>query len=78
MASSNSIVKKVAAYVLVSIIIVLTVLSILAIWEVIDMEDVGRKLLMSLFVVFVAAVVVLFIFSVLIKDPDNRIEASNS
>ena len=49
----------------------ITVISILGIWEVISLEDVMRKIFTSLFVIFVASVIVLFIFSVLIKDSDK-------
>ena len=70
--NSNLFVKKTAAYILVAIILVLTVLSILAIWDIISMEHVIRKILTSLFVVFVAAVVTLFIFAVLIKENDRK------
>ncbi|MCK4661578.1 MAG: hypothetical protein KAT68_01830 [Bacteroidales bacterium] len=64
----NSLAKKVASYSLVALIMFFTVISLLAIWDVIDIEEVIRKVLMSLFVIFIAAVVVLFIFSVLIRD----------
>ena len=65
----NNIVKKISSYVLVTLVLVFTILALLAIWDVIDLEDVLRKIFLSLFVIFVAAVVVLFIFSVLIKEP---------
>ncbi|MFO7789003.1 MAG: hypothetical protein R6V32_00385 [Bacteroidales bacterium] len=60
--------KKVTAYILVFIIIVMTILAILGIWDVISLESILKRSLSSLFVIFVASVVVLFIFSVLIKD----------
>lgn len=69
----NNIVKKAASYILISIVLVLTVLALLGVWEVIQFEDVIKKILLSLFVVFVSSVVVLFIFAVVIKDGDvNR------
>ncbi|GAB4289072.1 MAG: hypothetical protein Kow0068_21250 [Marinilabiliales bacterium] len=61
-------VKIIASYILIAIVLCLTVVSLLAIWEVIDAEEILRKVLFSLFVVFVASVVVLFIFAVIIKD----------
>ncbi|MFC2086815.1 hypothetical protein ACFLSA_01440 [Bacteroidota bacterium] len=67
-------VKRITSYILIGLVIIFTVISILGIWEVISLEDIIRKILLSLFVVFVAAVVVLFIFSVLIKDPDKSEE----
>jgi hypothetical protein len=61
-------IKKIASYVLVALILAFTVFGLLAIWDVIDVQNVIRKLLLSLFVVFVASVVVLFIFSVVIHE----------
>jgi hypothetical protein len=61
-------IKKVASYVLIALILAFTVLGLLAIWDIIDVENVMRKILLSLFVVFVASVVVLFIFSVVIHE----------
>ncbi|MFO7842432.1 MAG: hypothetical protein R6V16_01365 [Bacteroidales bacterium] len=63
--------KKVTSYILITFILLITVISILGIWEVISLEDVMRKIFTSLFVIFVASVIVLFIFSVLIKDSDK-------
>lgn len=60
--------KKIASYVLVAMVIAFTTLGLLAIWDVIPVEDVLRKILLSLFVIFVASVVVLFIFGVVIRD----------
>jgi len=60
--------KKIASYSLVSMVIVFTVLGLLAIWDVIEVQDAIRKILLSLFVIFVASVVVLFIFGVVIRD----------
>lgn len=68
----NSFIKKFASYILVGIVLALTVLALLGIWEVIELENVIRKILISLFVVFVAAVVVLFIFAVVIKDNSDK------
>ena len=61
-------VKMLASYILIAIVLGLTIIALLAIWEVIDYEEVLKKILASLFVVFVASVVVLFIFAVVIKD----------
>ncbi|MEA3447854.1 MAG: hypothetical protein U9Q98_05310 [Bacteroidota bacterium] len=60
--------KRITAYLLVFITVVMTILAILGIWDVINMEDILKRSLTSLFVIFVSSVVVLFIFSVLIKD----------
>lgn len=60
--------KKIASYSLVAMVLAFTVLGLLAIWDVIAIEDVLRKILFSLFVIFVASVVVLFIFGVVIRE----------
>ncbi len=65
-------VKKVTAYVLVSLIVISTVIGLLAIWNVIDIQEVMKKVLSSIFVIFIASVVVLFIFSVIIKESDKK------
>ncbi len=67
-------VKKVASYFLVGIILFLTVITLLSIWDIIVFENVMRKILSSLFVIFVASVIILFIFAVVIKDdkPKNN------
>ncbi|MGC9331956.1 MAG: hypothetical protein ACP5DZ_08800 [Bacteroidales bacterium] len=60
--------KKVTAYLLVFIIVVITILAILGIWDVINLENILKRSLTSLFVIFVSSVIEMFIFSVLIKD----------
>jgi glucan phosphoethanolaminetransferase (alkaline phosphatase superfamily) len=68
----NSIAKKIASYVLVTFVLIFTVLALLAIWDIIDIQDILQKTFLSLFVVFVSSVIVLFIFSVIIKDPRDK------
>lgn len=70
-------VKKISAYILVFIILFLTIFAILGIWDIINFEDVIKKTISSLFVIFISAVIVLFIFSVLIKDNDKNQSAFN-
>jgi len=60
--------KKIVSYVLAALVIVITATGILAIWDIISLEFVIRKVISSLLVIFAASVVTLFIFSVLIKD----------
>lgn len=65
-------IKKVTAYILISLIIFSTVIGLLAIWDIIDVQEIMKKVLTSIFVVFVSSVVVLFIFSVIIKDNEKK------
>lgn len=71
-------IKKGTAVILVAIVLFLSVMAILGIWDVISFENVMRKSLSSLFIIFVAAVIVLFIFSVLIKDNPQKKGKSGS
>ena len=60
-------VKKIASYILIFVVIVSTLIAIFSVWGLIDLEDVMWKIMQTLFIVFVAAVVVLFIYSVLLR-----------
>ena len=64
-------IKKVVAYLLIFLVLVFTVIAILGIWEVIDLDYVLRKIMSSLIVIFAASAVVLFIFAVLVREPDK-------
>jgi hypothetical protein len=64
--------KKITSYILITFVLLITVVSLLGIWEIISLEDVMRKIFTSLFIIFVASVIVLFIFSVLIRDSENN------
>ncbi|MCB2195992.1 MAG: hypothetical protein KQH79_09025 [Bacteroidetes bacterium] len=66
--------KKLTSYILITFVLIITIISLLGIWEIISLEDVMRKIFTSLFIIFVASVIVLFIFSVLIKDSHENKE----
>jgi len=68
--------KKLISYFLVVLIIFFTGLALLDIWEIIDLENVMRKIFLSLLVILGAVAVVTFIFSVIVQD--NGKENSNS
>ena len=61
-------IKKVVSYILIGLVLIFTVIAILGIWGIVDLEQVMIKVLYSLLVIFAASAVILFIFSVLIKD----------
>ena len=63
--------KKTVAYILIALVLVFTVLSILGIWEVISLDYILRKIVLSLLVVFAASAVILFIFTILIRDNEQ-------
>jgi len=64
-------VKKFAAYALTALVLFLTIIALLGIWDVISFEDVMRKVLYSLFTIFLSSVILLFIFGVIVRD-DNK------
>lgn len=66
--------KRITSYILITFVLLITIISLLGIWEIISLEDVMRKIFTSLFIIFVASVIVLFIFSVLIKDSNENKE----
>ena len=65
-------IKKVISYFMIILVLVFTVIALLGIWEVISLDDIIKKMFVSLMVVFAAAAVILFIFSVLIRDEDPK------
>lgn len=67
-------VKKIASYILVTIVIISTFIAILSVWDLIDLEDVIWKIMQTLFVVFIAAILVLFIYNILLREPFKKRE----
>jgi len=66
----SSTIKKMITYTLTGLILIITIIAILQIWEIInlDIEDIFNKVLLSFFAIFGASLVLLFIFSVVVKD----------
>ncbi len=56
---------------MIVLVLIFTVIALLGIWEVISLEDIIKKMFVSLMVIFAAAAVILFIFSVLIRDQEQ-------
>ncbi|MBT3209556.1 MAG: hypothetical protein HN704_01790 [Bacteroidetes bacterium] len=63
--------KKMVGYALIVLVFLITIISILSIWDIINIDIDLWKVLTSLFIVFIATTIVLFIFSVLLKDSNN-------
>jgi hypothetical protein len=61
-------IKKIVSYILISTVVIVTGIGILSVWDIVDIDAVIHKMLLSLFIIFVATVVILFIFSVLLRD----------
>jgi FtsH-binding integral membrane protein len=65
-------IKKVVAYTLITLILVFTIIALLGIWDIIDLEQVVMRLIWTLIVIFAASAVVLFIFTVMLKDDEQK------
>lgn len=63
--------KKITAYVLALFVVSCTLIALLSVWEIISLQEVMRKILTSLLIIFIASVVTLFIFNVVIKNEKN-------
>ena len=65
-------IKNLTAYILITTILLTTILALLGVWDIIDFDDVLKKIFYSLLIIFIASAVALFIFNVMIKDQDNN------
>ena len=60
--------KKVVAYILIGGILIMTIIGILGVWGLIDMEMIIQRMVFSLLIIFASSAVILFVFSMLLKD----------
>jgi putative effector of murein hydrolase LrgA (UPF0299 family) len=67
----NSI-RKAAAVLLSMMVLFFATISVLAIWDVIKIEKIFQKSISTLFVLFVASAILLFLFSVVFKSQENN------
>jgi hypothetical protein len=64
--------KKVVSYILVALVLIFTIVAILGIWGIIDLKNVMMNTIFSLIVIFAASAVILFIYTVFMKDSDQK------
>jgi len=66
--------KRISGLILVVLVLFLTIISIMHIWGIIqiDIKDLFGKSMTSLSIIFIATLVLLFIFSVLLKGEDQK------
>ena len=65
--------KKIVSYTLIALVLIFTIVAILGIWDVIDLKNVMVNAVYSLIVIFAASAVILFIYTVFMKDADKGI-----
>jgi len=61
-------IRKTFSVILATLVLFFTVICILAIWDIIDIERVFQKSMATLFVLFIASAIMLFIFAVVYKN----------
>jgi hypothetical protein len=64
--------KKIVSYILVALVLIFTVVAILGIWGIIDLKNVMMNTIFSLIVIFAASAVILFIYTVFMRDTDQK------
>lgn len=60
--------KKLTAAILVLAVLFFSTLAVLSIWDIINVEQVFRKSILTLVVIFCAAVIILFVLSNFFKS----------
>ncbi|MBT3648526.1 MAG: hypothetical protein HN542_09835 [Flavobacteriales bacterium] len=65
-------IKRLTATVLILAVLFFSTLAVLSIWEVIDIERIFRKSLLTLVVIFSASAIILFVFSNFLRGDDGR------
>jgi uncharacterized membrane protein (DUF373 family) len=71
--------RNIYAYVLASLVLVITIFALLGIWDIIQWEQFIHlfwKAFYSLLIVFFSALIVLFIFSTIYKSPESEQQSS--
>jgi len=64
--------KKIVSYILVALVLIFTIVAILGIWDIIDLKNVMMNTIFSLIVIFAASAVILFIYTVFMRDSDQK------
>jgi hypothetical protein len=64
-------VKKIVAYILTILVLLFSVVAVLAIWEVIDYDQLIKRMFQSLMVVLAASAVIVLIFAILDKSDQS-------
>ncbi len=65
-------IKSITAYVLIALILIFTIISLLGVWDIISLDDIVKKIISSLLIIFVASAVALFIFTMFLKKQNGE------
>jgi xanthine/uracil permease len=64
--------RKIAAILIGIMVALFTVIAILGIWDIIDVQHLFTKSIKTLAVLFISSAILMFVFSVLFKAPDEK------
>jgi len=65
-------IKKTIAYFFAALVLIFAVIAILGIWDIIELDNLIRKMFGSVLVIMAASAVIVFLFGVLIRDNSER------
>jgi len=65
-------IKKTIAYFFAALVLIFAVIAILGIWDIIELDNLIRKMFGSVLVIMAAAAVIVFLFGVLIRDTSDH------
>lgn len=63
--------KKIVSYILIACVLMFTIIAILGIWDLIELQNIMMNTIFSLIVIFAASAIILFIYTVFMKDQDS-------
>ena len=69
--TTTSGVRKIVAYILSGLILTFAIISILAIWDIIDYDDLVKRMFQSLMVILATSAVIVLVFAILDR-PDKE------
>ncbi|MFT5336300.1 MAG: putative RND superfamily exporter protein [Luteibaculaceae bacterium] len=69
-------IRKTIASILSVLVLVFTVIAVLAVWDVIEIEHLFKKSIATIFVLFIGAAIVLFIYSMVYKGSEDEAPAA--
>ena len=63
--TTTSGVRKIIAYILSGLILIFAIISILAIWDIIDYDDLVKRMFQSLMLILATSAVIVLVFAIL-------------
>jgi len=72
MSKSTNTVRRIIAYIMAALVLVFSAVAILAIWDIIDSEDLLKRMFQSLMVLLSASAIIVLIFSLLDRPDRNE------